>query len=1070
MESRRKESPSRRQLSDSQGGTPSSIAAYHQVDVIDLTVDSHVLNSRNDRKKFQTFEGFEESSNAPKSQHSCKALCLDMSETSHDKKPFISLATVRPAHSLVASAPSKPSEKSDSMDQSRRSGRQCKSTTMLVDGHVVLKHNNYVLKGASYHFGAHKADAPKAKRKGPQKSASPKQTKVPRHINYTEEKRSSFNERVKNRVANKYATRLSFLSENLDVLAPFLEPAIIRKLTTVEHVASKRQPLYLQPEAIQGELRDYQLAGLNWMVDMYRENISCILGDEMGLGKTLQTISLLCHLKEREGIHGPSLVICPLSVIYSWCNELNKWAPSLKFIRFHSSCESERETQRKTIIDNATELDVIITTYEMAKSPNLTSLFRRQHFNLLVLDEGHKIKNEKSQISQAVRAIHRENAMILTGTPLQNNLVELFSLLSFLHPDVFTASEPFATAFDLGENSVNRETLGLAQKMLSIFMKRRLKDEVEKLMPMKIETKVLCPLSSMQIHWYKSLLLKDIRILARNDGDEPTGKNGAVLNNLVMQLRKCCLHPFLFNGAELDIGITSCEDLIAASGKLAVLDMLLLSLFRKKHRTVLFSQFTSILDILEDYCVMRGWQYCRFDGSTSRAKRNYNVNDFNAPDSTKFIFLMSTRSGGMGLNLQSADTCILFDSDWNPQPDLQAMARIHRIGQKKTVHVYRLVTGGTIEERILLRAQKKLFLDKMVNKDSSMDNDKFDNISGSEIMSSLKFGCNAVFGADSDKKNILPTAQEIEIITDRLRMEDHSDGKLKGGASTSTTDFEAEEQFTATTNFGGIDFKAILNELNQKTHRFVPSKLSDVSDMWRSIHNAKRERKSRLVMLAGTGSGYGKAFVPVLAANNYDLDKGECSVFQRELKTKTKSAFKAKKRKVQKSGVDFEEQSFCQVCGDGGTLLCCPRCPVCVHLSCSGVTSESNFLCCSHHRCWMCSKNGTESGGLLFVCQSCPQSFCEDCLPIDSEGFRMIGNCDRFEELGFQAKHCTFIHCSTACESVAIKEFGWKKPSNRPMAFPPVMDVSFAFGNEVDENVNIYSHENLSRLRGRNGK
>lgn len=240
---------------------------------------------------------------------------------------------------------------------------------------------------------------------------------------------------------------------------------------------------------------------------------------------------------------------------------------------------------------------------------------------------------------------------------------------------MFTTAEPFGAAFNLSENSVNKETLALAQKMLSIFMIRRLKDEVEKLMPKKIETKVICPLSNMQIYWYKSLLLKDIRVLARSDDDnEPNTGNSAVLNNLIMQLRKCCLHPFLFKGAEPDIGSTTCEDLIAASGKLAVLDKLLRSLYGKKHRTVLFSQFTSILDILEDYCVMRGWDYCRFDGSTARARRNYIVNDFNAPQSTKFIFLMSTRSGGMGLNLQTADTCILFDSDWNPQPDLQAVS------------------------------------------------------------------------------------------------------------------------------------------------------------------------------------------------------------------------------------------------------------------------------------------------------------------------------------------------------------------------------------------------------------
>lgn len=183
--------------------------------------------------------------------------------------------------------------------------------------------------------------------------------------------------------------------------------------------------------------------------------------------------------------------------------------------------------------------------------------------------------------------------------------------------------------------------------------------------------------------------MKDINLLARTNGDEnaTSAATAKYLSNLMMQLRKCCLHPFLFDGAEVDIESTTCEDLVAASGKLAVLDMLLRSLYEKKHRVVLFSQFTSVLDILDDYCTMRGFKHCRFDGSTARAKRNHIVNQFNAEGSDFFVFLMSTRSGGMGLNLQTADTCILFDSDWNPQPDLQAMARVHRIGQKKTVHV-----------------------------------------------------------------------------------------------------------------------------------------------------------------------------------------------------------------------------------------------------------------------------------------------------------------------------------------------------------------------------------------------
>jgi SWI/SNF-related matrix-associated actin-dependent regulator of chromatin subfamily A member 5 len=375
----------------------------------------------------------------------------------------------------------------------------------------------------------------------------------------------------------------------------------------------------------------------------------------MGLGKTLQTIALFCHLKETYGITGPNLVICPLSVLYSWCNEVEKWAPSLKLLRFHSSCETERNAQKEMIMKNANSYDVIVTTYEMAKQPQLRHLWSRTYFHYLVLDEGHRIKDAHSLISQAVRSIHCENKLILTGTPLQNNLVELWSLLNFLYPDVFVSSDPFAQAFDITLNIVHKETLTNAKQLLGLFMIRRLKDQVEKLMPKKVETKVLCPLSSTQVFWYKALLLKDISVLAKaTDGEgNPTGA-AKRLSNLIMQLRKCCLHPFLFEGAETNIDETSLEDLIAASGKLAVLDKLLLSLYQKGNRTVLFSQFTSVLDILEDYCVLRGWSYCRFDGSTARATRNYIVNNFNKPNSDKFIFLMSTRSGGMGLNLQTA--------------------------------------------------------------------------------------------------------------------------------------------------------------------------------------------------------------------------------------------------------------------------------------------------------------------------------------------------------------------------------------------------------------------------------
>jgi len=375
--------------------------------------------------------------------------------------------------------------------------------------------------------------------------------------------------------------------------------------------------------------------------------------------KTLQTIALVCHIKETFKATGPSLVICPLSVLYSWCDEIKKWAPSLKYHRFHTSCPDSLTIDEL----NLAQYDIVVTTYEMAKSPPLLSmLWRRQHFNLLVLDEGHRIKNRDTDVAQAVRKLHAETRIILTGTPLANNLVELYSLLNFLVPDVFTTEQPFADAFDLTHNVVDAEKLSEAHDVLKVFMLRRLKDEVEKLLPKKLETKIVCPLSAVQIWWYKALLLKDLSIIT---GESVSATKAKTLSNLIMQLRKACLHPFLFPGAE-DLEDSSLESLVGSSGKLAVLDLLLRSLYKKGHRVCIFSQFVMMLDILEDYCVLRGWKYCRFDGSTQRAERNYVVHSFNRPDSDKFIFLMSTRSGGMGLNLQTADTCILMDSDWNP--------------------------------------------------------------------------------------------------------------------------------------------------------------------------------------------------------------------------------------------------------------------------------------------------------------------------------------------------------------------------------------------------------------------
>jgi SWI/SNF-related matrix-associated actin-dependent regulator of chromatin subfamily A member 5 len=780
-------------------------------------------------------------------------------------------------------------------------------------------------------------------------------------------------------------------------------------------------------------------------------------------GKTLQTISLLCHLKENEKITGPSLIVCPLSVLSSWCNEMRKWAPSLKFIQMHASNQEEQLRQRKHLLEHATEYDVILTTYDMAKAPAFLFFFQRTRFHYLVLDEGHKIKSHVTLVSRAMRKIHSGNRLLLTGTPLQNNLVELWSLMNFLYPEIFTICDPFEAHFDLKENIIDKAFLGKTQKLLELFMLRRLKQEVEKLIPEKLETKVYCPLSKVQTFWYKALLMKDVNRLAKLDssteGIETNIANSKLLRSLFMQLRKCSNHPFLFDGAETNPDETSLEDLIGASGKLSVLDMLLRSLFQKGHRAVLFSQFTMLLDLIEDYCILRGWKYCRLDGQTPRARRNYLVNRFSEPNSEHFLFLMSTRSGGMGLNLQTADTCILFDSDWNPQSDIQAMARVHRIGQKKTVHVYRLITAGTIEERMLERAEKKLLLE-MVNRDShsntTMDPEQQDpdevarGFSAGELWEDIKFGCEAVFGNSSN--NELPSEEDIAAITNRARKESDSVGKLTGGTILDAKFFDASKEFTSSQLFRGVNFLEIRKQQQLEKRKDIPDNLKGIAYLWydiKALENKKRVRKSRICQIEGKGTGYGLSHVPVLAANNYTFG-GETSVFDRELKESKKSNFEVKKRE---KGPRYEHTDHCVICGDGGSLVCCDRCPNTVHLTCVGLKNPKDFHSCPHHRCSICTKNRTNAGGLLFLCHACPTSFCEECLP--KEGITFLDKFERFEKLGFDStKHNVYINCSDRCEMYAIQEYGYRPPNpNQKKKFvscPEVIDLSGHFGTSYD--------------------
>ena len=375
----------------------------------------------------------------------------------------------------------------------RKSGRKRVSTTMVVDGHVIKRSNNYTVTGMNYIHGAYTEDAPKPKKpKAAPVSTGPKK---PRVRSAWETERLQHNESLKKLMVKDETSRLEFMTRNASTLEPFVEDKVKMLLKANAQVVDrtkKPEPIVLgsQPDIVTTPLRDYQMIGLSWMLDMHSHGMPFILGDEMGLGKTLQTISLIAHLKESKGYVGPSLVVCPLSVLYSWCAEIQKHAPSLKHIRFHSSDHDERERQKHLITHEILKYDVVVTTYEMIKNPQLLGLIRNTYFNLCVLDEGHVIKSQTTLVAEAARKIHCQTRVILTGTPLQNNLVELFSILNYLYPTYFTVPDKFEDAFDITHNRINPDMLLKANKLLKLFMIRRLKCEVEKLMPKKIETKV----------------------------------------------------------------------------------------------------------------------------------------------------------------------------------------------------------------------------------------------------------------------------------------------------------------------------------------------------------------------------------------------------------------------------------------------------------------------------------------------------------------------------------------------------------------------------------------------------
>lgn len=570
-----------------------------------------------------------------------------------------------------------------------------------------------------------------------------------------------------------------------------------------------------------GVMRDYQIAGLNWLISLHENGISGILADEMGLGKTLQTISFLGYLRYVAGIPGPHLITVPKSTLDNWKREFAKWTPEVNVLVLQGAKDERHQLIQERVLNQ--DFDVLITSYEMILREK--SHLKKFAWEYIIVDEAHRIKNEESTLAQIIRIFNSRNRLLITGTPLQNNLHELWALLNFLLPDVFSDSGAFDQWFE-GQSGDQDVVVQQLHKVLRPFLLRRVKSDVEKSLLPKKEVNLYIGMSDMQIKWYQKILEKDIDAVNGAGGKRESKTR---LLNIVMQLRKCCNHPYLFEGAEPGPPYTTDEHLIFNSGKMIMLDKLLKRMKARGSRVLIFSQMSRLLDILEDYCVFREYQYCRIDGSTAHEDRIAAIDEYNKPGSEKFIFLLTTRAGGLGINLTTADIVVLYDSDWNPQADLQAMDRAHRIGQTKQVYVYRFVTENAIEEKVLERAAQKLRLDQLVIQQGRAQIAAKAAANKDELLSMIQHGADKVFSGAASAEGRMTQDMDDDAIDQLLKHGEERTAQLNAKYAALGLDDLQKFSSDSAYEWNGENFAA-------------PAKKSIVQN-W--INPAKRERKEQ---------------------------------------------------------------------------------------------------------------------------------------------------------------------------------------------------------------------------------
>ncbi|CAD8050789.1 unnamed protein product [Paramecium primaurelia] len=475
----------------------------------------------------------------------------------------------------------------------------------------------------------------------------------------------------------------------------------------IKQVVTK-QPVLLEG----GQLKQYQVQGLDWLVSLYDNNLNGILADEMGLGMTIQAISFLCYLIETKKNYGPFFIIAPLSTLSNWENEFEKWAPKIKKVIYKGATQVRQEISKQM---STTIWNICLTTYEFLLQDNLE--LSKYQWKYIIVDESHSLKNSMKKLDITLgQQYQNERRLLLTSAPLQNNIAELRAQLKFLLPKVFSSDEDFEKWFQMPQSQMgfNEKDCQLdeekqllivsrLQQVLRPFLLRRLKKDVEKELQQQTEYVIKVKLSAWQKKIYDQIYQRDITII-----DQQMGQSGQqAIYNIMMQLRKICNHPYLFM-QNLDLNKIT-DEIWRSSGKFELLDRIIPKLLYFKHKLLIFTQMTQLMDIMETYFKYRGWQYLSVDESIKLEERESRINLFNQENSIYNIFLLNTLS--LELNLQQTDTVILFDSDWDPMMNLQVYKRANKIGQKSNLKILRLITAISIEVNILTKEVQKIGLD-----------------------------------------------------------------------------------------------------------------------------------------------------------------------------------------------------------------------------------------------------------------------------------------------------------------------------------------------------------------------